>query len=520
MIGFTYSVSEVHTHAYYAERAEALADCAEMDRLISRIPGGLLTPDALRELAPHFLRAAGSRPIELHSHCTIGLAPFVYMEGLRAGFRVLHTAVGAARARDVEPGRGDHAPESRGRGLLHRLDLEALEAVSEHFRELARERGLPRRAQEFDATYYRHQLAGGMVSTTQRMLEELRRPELFDEVLEEVARVRAEMGYPIIVTPVSQLVATQAVRNVIDGERWSNVSDETVRYFLGHYGDPAAPPDPEIADRVLSRPRAEELRTVEPLHLDGARARFGSGISDEELLLRLTMPEEQVEAMLSSPRAPREPRVRTAAARESATRARSSRSCPRWPSGRRSCTCAWRRTTRSWSGAVRLDDVRGFVFDVDGTLVHRAGDEIHVQPGAAEVLARIRASGRPLAIFTNGSHEAPEAFAAGLRGVGLDVADDELLTPLRSVRHYLRCTVLDGPVLALRDRARRTSTCSGQGMPLLDGEDATRADAVFVAHADAVDFVELERAARLVLAGARLLTGSYAPAYAGANGRS
>ncbi len=90
---------------------------------------------------------------------------------------------------------------------------------------------------------------------------------------------------------------------MIDGERWSNVSDETVRYFLGHYGDPAAPPDPEIADRVLSRPRAEELRTVEPLHLDGARARFGSGISDEELLLRLTMPEEQVEAMLSSPSA-------------------------------------------------------------------------------------------------------------------------------------------------------------------------------------------------------------------------
>jgi oxaloacetate decarboxylase alpha subunit len=136
-----------------------------------------------------------------------------------------------------------------------------------------------------------------MVSTTRRMLEELRRPELFDEVLEEVGRVRAEMGYPIIVTPVSQLVATQAVRNVIDGERWANVSDETVRYFLGHYGDPAAPVDPDIAERVLARPRTEELRHLEPLHLEGARERFGSGISDEELLLRLTMPEEQVDAI-------------------------------------------------------------------------------------------------------------------------------------------------------------------------------------------------------------------------------
>jgi oxaloacetate decarboxylase alpha subunit len=136
-----------------------------------------------------------------------------------------------------------------------------------------------------------------MVSTTRRMLAEQRRPELFDAVLDEVGRVRAEMGYPIIVTPVSQLVATQALRNVLDPERWSNVSVETIRYFLEHYGEPSAPVDPEVADRVLSRPGVEEARRLEPIHLDGARARFGKRISDEELLLRLTMPEEQVDAM-------------------------------------------------------------------------------------------------------------------------------------------------------------------------------------------------------------------------------
>jgi oxaloacetate decarboxylase alpha subunit len=108
------------------------------------------------------------------------------------------------------------------------------------------------------------------------------------------------MGYPIIVTPVSQLVATQAVRNVIDAERWSNVSDETIRYFLGHYGEPAAPVSPEVAERVLSLPRVDGLRHLEPLHLEGARARFGRGISDEELLLRLTMPAEQVDAIGTS----------------------------------------------------------------------------------------------------------------------------------------------------------------------------------------------------------------------------
>jgi oxaloacetate decarboxylase (Na+ extruding) subunit alpha len=301
VIGLTYSVSEVHTHAYYAERAAALADCAEMDRLYLKDPGGLLTQAAVRELAPHFLRAAGERTVELHSHCTIGLAPFVYMEGLRAGFQVLHTAVAPLARGTSNPAAETTLRDLEAEGFSHRLDLDALAAVSEHFAELGREKGLPLgEPQEYDATYYHHQLAGGMVSTTRRMLEELRRPELFDAVLAEVGRVRAEMGYPIIVTPVSQLVATQAVRNVIDGERWSNVSDETVRYFLGHYGEPAAPVDGEVAERVLSRPRTEELRRLEPLHLEGARARFGSRISDEELLLRLTMPEEQVNAMLTS----------------------------------------------------------------------------------------------------------------------------------------------------------------------------------------------------------------------------
>lgn len=305
VLGLTYSISEVHTHAYYAERAAALAGCAEMDAFYLKDPGGLLTPDAVRELAPHFLAAAGDRPVELHSHCTIGLAPFVYMEGLRAGFQVLHTAVGPLARGTSNPAVETTLRDLEAEGRSHRLDLEGLGAMAEHFRAIGAERGLPvGTPQEFDATYYHHQLAGGMVSTTRRMLEELRRPELFDAALEEVGRVRAEMGYPIIVTPVSQLVATQAVRNVIDAERWSNVSDETIRYFLGHYGEPAAPIAPEVADRVLSLPRVDELRHLEPLQLEGARARFGRGVSDEELLLRLTMPAEQVDAMLASSAAP------------------------------------------------------------------------------------------------------------------------------------------------------------------------------------------------------------------------
>ena len=164
---------------------------------------------------------------------------------------------------------------------------------------------------------------------------------------------------------------------------------------------------------------------------------------------------------------------------------------------------------------MRLHDVKAFVLDVDGTLVHRAGDEIHVQPGAIEVFARIRESGRRLALFTNGSHASPAWFAQGLRDAGLDVADDEMLTPLRSVQAYLHHRRLDGPVLPFATAHAREFLAS-EAMRFA-GQDGP-VDAVFVAHADTVDFEELERAARAVIAGAPLLTASYVPAYAGANG--
>ena len=301
VIGLTYSISEVHTHAYYAERAAAMADCEEMDRLYLKDPGGLLTPDAVRELAPHFVKAAGARPAELHSHCTIGLAPLVYVEGVRAGFQVVHTASGPLSRGTSQPEVANTVGNLEAAGFSHRLDLEAQAEVAAHFEAIREAKGLPAGAPgELDLGYYTHQLPGGMVSTTKRMLEEIRRPELFDAVLEEVVRVRHEMGYPILVTPVSQFVLSQATRNIIDGERWANVSDETVRFFLGHYGDPPAPVDPAIAEKVLARPQAKRLRDPTPVTLEGARERFGRRISDEELLLRLTMPAEQVDAMVAN----------------------------------------------------------------------------------------------------------------------------------------------------------------------------------------------------------------------------
>jgi 5'-nucleotidase len=171
-----------------------------------------------------------------------------------------------------------------------------------------------------------------------------------------------------------------------------------------------------------------------------------------------------------------------------------------------------------WSGAVLdglLRDVRGFVFDVDGTLAHRGPDgRAHPQPGAVEVLEKIRASGRPLAVFTNGSHVTSETMAGGLREDGIPVQDHEMLTPVESAITYIRRRYPDRPALLFAHDVIRARMIAA-GIPEAEGEDA---GVVFVAHVDEADLRDMERAARAITRGAPLLTGSYARGYAGANG--
>jgi HAD superfamily hydrolase (TIGR01450 family) len=164
---------------------------------------------------------------------------------------------------------------------------------------------------------------------------------------------------------------------------------------------------------------------------------------------------------------------------------------------------------------MKLDDVRGFVFDVDGSLVHRDKDFRSVPlPGAVEVIEAIRASGRPLVLFTNGSHLDPETFAAGLREDGLPVKDDELLTPVVSTISYLSQHLPGRPVMVFGSDEIK-SRIEREGVPLTDTDEA---EAVFVAHVPQVDMDDLETAARAVINGAPLLTANYGPGFWGSNG--
>lgn len=164
---------------------------------------------------------------------------------------------------------------------------------------------------------------------------------------------------------------------------------------------------------------------------------------------------------------------------------------------------------------IGLDDVKGFVFDVDGSLVHRDADFRSIPlPGAVEVLERIRASGRPLVLFTNGSHLNPETFAAGLTEDGLAVTAEELLTPVCSAIAYLGRHHPGRPAMVFGSDEIR-ERMAGEGVALTETDEA---QAVFVAHVEQADLGRLEAAARAVIAGAPLLTANYGQGYWGAGG--
>ncbi len=294
-----YTVSPLHDDAYYSAKARQLAASGEFDAVYLKDPGGLLTPERARTLLPALKAAIAARPLELHSHCNIGLAPFSYLAGVEAGATRLHVAVRPLANGTSQPA-AEQVVANLG-DLGHKVDVdgEALSQMSAYFAALAKAEGLETgKPQEFDRSYFRHQMPGGMLTTLKRQLVEMKRGELLGKALEEVERVRAELGYPIMVTPFSQVVGAQAVMNVISGERYSRLPDEVIRYALGRFGAPAAPLDPLVLERVHSSPRAREL-SQEPgmATLSELRARLGRDLPDEEFLLRAVMPAEQVDAM-------------------------------------------------------------------------------------------------------------------------------------------------------------------------------------------------------------------------------
>jgi oxaloacetate decarboxylase (Na+ extruding) subunit alpha len=302
MGALTYTISQVHDDAFYAGIAAQMAGCPDIDRVYVKDPAGLLTPERARTLLPAVSAQLRGKPLELHSHCTIGLSQLGYLTAADLGVQVLQVACGALSD-------GTSLPDGEQlianlRELGHHVDIDdrALRLVAGYFTGLARAEGLPSGApQPYDASFLRHQVAGGVITTMKRQLSELGLLDRFGAVMDEVSRVRAELGYPIMVTPFPQMVCGQALYNVIGSERYGNVPDQTIRYVLGRFGRPTAPVDENVKDHILSLPRAAQLAAEPPpLSPRELRKRLGPKLPDEELLLRATMPADQVDAMLAA----------------------------------------------------------------------------------------------------------------------------------------------------------------------------------------------------------------------------
>ncbi len=201
----------------------------------------------------------------------------------------------------------------RASGHAVDVDDRLLDMIARYFDSVADAEGLPKGAPRgFDAAFLDHQVAGGVMTTTRRQLRELGMEHRFDELMAEIARVRAELGYPIMVTPFPQMVIGQALANLLGPAqlgtagggaapaRYDTVPDQVIRYVLGTFGKPTAPVEPGVLAKILDRPRAKELASdPEPLDVAALRRRFGERISDEELALRFGMPAADVDAMVA-----------------------------------------------------------------------------------------------------------------------------------------------------------------------------------------------------------------------------
>ena len=294
-----FTLSPIHDDRHYAQAARKLAACPEVDAIYIKDPGGLLSPRRAGTLIPAVKAEIGTKPLELHSHCTIGLGELLYMDAVDYGVSALQCASGATADGISNPPSLRVVGNLRALGHTVPVDMQALTEVNRFFTRIAQAEGLPVGApQPFDAAYLRHQLPGGMIGTMRRQLAEQGLSHLEGAVIEEIARVREELGWPIVMTPFSQILLTQAFLNVTGRERYAVIPDEAIRYALGRFGRPNIPIAPEVMERIESLPRTAELR-AEPVMrpLSELRARLGRELSDEEFLLRATMPVTQVDAM-------------------------------------------------------------------------------------------------------------------------------------------------------------------------------------------------------------------------------
>ena len=280
-----YTISPVHTIDKYVEMAKELVDLGA-DSICIKDMAGLLSPYTAYELVSR-LKQAVDVPIQLHTHSTSGMAMATVLKAIEAGVDVVDTAISALALGSSQPPTEPLVAILRETPRDTGLDLKLLTEIADYFNKVREKYRAFEAPIKVDVNVLQYQIPGGMLSNLIAQLKEQKALHLLPKVLEEVPRVREELGYPPLVTPTSQIVGTQAVLNVLFGERYKVIPQEVKAYIRGFYGRPPAPIDPKVKKLAIGDEEPIDCRPADLLEpgFEKAKREIGSLAKSEEDVL-------------------------------------------------------------------------------------------------------------------------------------------------------------------------------------------------------------------------------------------
>ncbi|MBQ7416205.1 MAG: pyruvate carboxylase subunit B [Oscillospiraceae bacterium] len=291
----SYTTSPVHNHKKYVEMVKELKAMGAATICIKDM-AGIMGPQEAYDMVSA-IKDAVDLPIDLHTHSTTGLAFMTYLKAVEAGVDIIDTAISPFSGGTSQPATETLAYALRQLGYEVDLDDSCLITMADYFKgvrdEFVKDGTLMPKSMATDTQCLTYQVPGGMLSNLLSQLKQMNALDRFEEALAETPKVRADMGYPPLVTPTSQMVGVQAVRNVLDGQRYKTVSKEIKAYCRGEYGTTPAPINPEIQAQILGDEKPLAGRYADSLKpvVEDTRAKLGDlAKTDEDVLSYIAFP--------------------------------------------------------------------------------------------------------------------------------------------------------------------------------------------------------------------------------------
>lgn len=295
-IAICYTISEVHTIPYYTELTREFAEMGA-DSICIKDMAGILTPKVARDLV-RAIKQATDLPLNIHTHSTSGIAQMTYLAAVEEGADIIDCAISPFAEGTSQPATESLALALEELGYPTGLDIERLEDIANYFKEI-RNKYLDSGTMDpkmlfSDPKALIYQVPGGMLSNLNSQLKQAKAIDKFDQVLQEVPQVWEDLGYPPLVTPMSQMVGTQAVFNVLTGERYKMVPNEVKDYLHGKYGKTPVPVRNEFRHSIIGDAEVMTDRPANHLEPEFERLKEELGIwakTDEDVLTYALFPQ-------------------------------------------------------------------------------------------------------------------------------------------------------------------------------------------------------------------------------------